>query len=712
MSIYYAIHIIMILFMKGYICSMKSNSNERNYFAANFYNNRLTKTFHKGDYHFFRLVFMKILVSSNLLNKNITIDGIVKNLDNMIFGINQKNNESYSNIYEEIKKISLIKYKQIYEKNELDIKIANEIEKEIAKEVAYNIKLQNKKKQDKKNEPNLQINNTYRKKRDMLSFIPFNKIKFFYYNNYQQALHIFLEILYISIIASYQTLDDATKKQMILIIYENTVIQWLVINNIHKIMKHKLSINTGSILLYITLDRKNDAKVSQEDIYNIYIDLMNIIKRFFYRMLPQEVGHKDLSYIFNEFTKMHIPELKILGYRTIDENKLDITMDKVLIGSSTNNEEDDEVRINSGKRRDDKKNDEDFHAKFFEKKENQNKIMIQIFISTPHKKDGVIEDQIYDSHFTIENMYNILMDNVTNQLQFSLTYKVANFYMARYIFGDSENPILNDEETKYEEVSMHIFLKLKFSINFTFKNIKKYILTNIKNISRIYSIHIYGACVKNHITEIIDIVGQFGEAIDHNLINHVIINMDTDKIVVHIKVYSESNSTIDDPNHNDVPPKSHSKYDKKKLIFENVQEVNDLLNKSNYFDIIYYIIDRTKGRPKSIDCATCRHYKYHYTVLFIAGIIPSLIILLAFYIICYCKIKKCKNSKNICSNKLAYIYPKLFYVKTASNKYKRLSKKHIEIMLLRQKKNNNNMHTTTSHKQIFKKKKKMAKALS
>ncbi|CAD2091978.1 conserved Plasmodium protein, unknown function [Plasmodium vinckei lentum] len=692
--------------MKGYICSMKSYSNEKNFFTPNFYNNRFTKIFHKDDYHFFRLVFMKILVSSHFLNKNVTIDVVVKKLENMIFGIKQKNNETYSNIYEEIKKISLIKYKQIYEKNELDIKIANEIEKEIAKEVAYNIKLQNKKKQDKKNEPDLQINNTYRKKRDMLSFIPFSKIKNFYYNNHHQAIYIFLETLYISIIASYQPLDNAKKKQMILMIYENTITQWLVINNIQRIMKYKLSINTGSILLYITLDRKNNAKVSQEDIYNIYIDLMNILKRFFYGMLPQEIGHKDLSYIFNEFTKFYLPELTILGYRTIDENKLDITMDKALIGESTNNEEDDEVRINSGKRQDDKKNDGDFHAKFFEKKENQNKIMIQIFISTPHKKDGVIDDQVYDYNFTIEHVYNILMDNVINHLQFSLTYKVGTFYMARYIFGDSENPILNDEETKYEEVSMHIFLKLKFSINFTFKNIKKYILANIKNISNIYSIHIYGACVKNQITEILDIVGQFGEGIDNNLINNVIINMGTNEIVVHIKVYSESNSTIDDANHNDLPSKSHSKYDKKKLIFANVQEVNDLLNKSHYFYIIYYIIDRTKGKPKLIDCATCRHYKYHYTVLFIAGIIPPLVILLAFYIICYCKVKKCKNSKNICSNKLAYICPKLFYVKTASNKYKRLSKKHIEIMLLRQKKNNNNMHTTTSHKKILKTKKK------
>ncbi|SCM22436.1 conserved Plasmodium protein, unknown function [Plasmodium chabaudi chabaudi] len=704
MSIYYAIHIIMILLMEGYICSMKSYSNERNFFTPNFYKNIFTKIFHKDDYHFFRLVFMKILVSSHFLNKNVTIDAAVKKLENMIFGINQKNNETYSSIYEEIKKISLIEYKQIYEKNEIDIKIANEIEKEVAKEVAYNIELQNKKNQDKKNEPNLQINNTYRKKRDMLSFIPFSKIKHFYYNYHQYAIHIFLEVLYISIIASYQPLDNATKKQMILMIYENTVIQWLIINNIRKIMKHKLSINTGSILLYITLDRKNDAKVSQEDIYNIYIDLMNILKRFFYGMLPQEIGHKDLSYIFNESTKLYIPELKILGYRTIDENKLDISMDKVLIGASTNNEEDDKVRINSGKRQDNKKIDGDFHAKFFEKKENQNKIMIQIFISTPHKKDGVIEDQVYDCYFTIEDVYYIIMDNIINKLQFSLTYKLATFYMARYIFGDSENPILNNEETKYEEVSMHIFLKLKFPINFTFKNIKKYVLKNIKNISKLYSILIYGACVKNPITEIIDIVGQFGEGIDNNLIHNVIINMGTGEIVVHIKVYSESNSTIDDVNHNDFPSKSYNKDDKKKLTFANAQEVHDLLNKSNYFDIIYHIIDRTKGKQKLIDCATCRHYKYHYTVLFIAGIIPSLIILLTFYIICYCKIKKCKNSKHICSNKLAYIYPKLFYVKTASNKYKRLSKKHIEIMLLRQKKNNN-MHTTTSHKQILKKKK-------
>ncbi|CAD2091909.1 conserved Plasmodium protein, unknown function [Plasmodium vinckei brucechwatti] len=694
--------------MKGYICSMKHYSKEKNYFTPNFYNNRFTKVFHKDDYHFFRLVFMKILVSSHFLNKNVTIDVVVKKLENMIFGINQKNNETYSSIYEEIKKISLIKYKQIYEKNELDIKIANEIEKEVAKEVAYNIKLQNK-----KNKPGPQINNTYRKKRDMLSFIPFNKIKTFYYNHNQQAIYVFLEILYISIIASYQPLDDAKKKQMVLMIYETTITQWLVINNIQKIMKYKLSINTGSILLYITLDRKSNAKVSQEDIFNIYIDLMNILKRFFYGMLPQEIGHKDLSYIFNQFTKFYVPELTILGYRTIDENKLDITMDKVLIGELTNNKEDDEVRINSGKRQDDKKNDEDFHAKFFEKKENQNKIMIQILVNTPHKKDGAIDDQAYDYNFTIEHAYNIIMDNVINHLQFSLTYKVGDFYMARYIFGDSENPILNDEETKYEEVSMHIFLKLKFSINFTFKNIKKYILTNIKSISNIYSIHIYGACVKNQITEILDIVGQFGEGIDNNLINNVIINMSTDEIVVHIKVYSESNSTIDDANHNDLPPKSHRKYDKKKLIFANVQEVKDLLNKSHYFYIIYYIIDRTKGKPKLIDCATCRHYKYHYTVLFIAGIIPPLIILLAFYIIFYCKIKKCKNSKNICSNKLAYIYPKLFYVKTASNKYKRLSKKHIEIMLLRQKKknnNNNNMHTATSHKKILKTKKKNGKS--
>ncbi|ETB57627.1 hypothetical protein YYC_04476 [Plasmodium yoelii 17X] len=678
---------------------MKNYNSERNFFTRKFYSDQFIQIFHKDDYHFFRLVFLKILVSSGFLTKTVTIDVIVKKLDNLVFGINQKNNNTYLKIYEEIKNITLIEYKQIYEKNEIDIKIANEIEKEVAKEIAYNNELQNEKNKDK------QVNKMYRNKRDMLSFIPFTKIKKFYYHNNNTSIHLFLEILYISIISSHQSLDDFKKKEMILMVYENTVNQWLVINFIRKIIKHKVSINTGSILLYITLNKKNDAKISKEDIDNIQIDLENILKRDFYDMLPHEIGHKDLAYMFNKFTKCYIPEIKILGYRTMDENKLDVAMDNILVGVSNNNEEDNEIQFNSGIKQN-KKNDEDFHTKFFEKKENQNKIIIQILISTTHKKEDIIEDEEYDSNFTVEQVYNILIDNIINKLHFSLSYKVSNFYMAKYIFDDSENAILNAEEIKHEEISMHIFLKLKFAINFTFKNIKKYILANIKNIGKLYSIHIYGACVKNKITEIIDIVGQFGEGIDSNLINNIIINMKTNEIAVHIKVYSESNSTIDNINHNNLLNVNHNQNYKKKLTFANVEEVNNLINRSNYFNIIYYIIDRTKGKPKPVDCVTCRYYKYHYTILFIAGIIPSLIILLTFYIICYCKIKKCKNSKNICSNKLAYIFPKLFYVKTASNTYKRLSKARIEIMLLRQKQNNNNIHKTTSHKQIIKKKKK------
>lgn len=238
MSIFYVMYIIIILFfMNGYICSMKNYSSKKNFFTTNFYSNKFTKIFHKDDYHFFRLVFLKILVSSRFLTKHVTIDVIVKKLENMIFGINQKNNDAYSNIYEEIKNISLIEYRQIYEKNELDIKIANEIEKEVAKEIAYNNELQNEKNKDKQKKTNPQINKTYRNKRDMLSFIPFSKIEKFYYHNNNPSIHIFLEILYISIISSYTPLDDIKRKKMILMIYENTINQWLVINFIRKIMK-------------------------------------------------------------------------------------------------------------------------------------------------------------------------------------------------------------------------------------------------------------------------------------------------------------------------------------------------------------------------------------------------------------------------------------------------------------------------------------------
>ncbi|EAA18873.1 hypothetical protein, partial [Plasmodium yoelii yoelii] len=185
---------------------MKNYNSERNFFTRKFYSDQFIQIFHKDDYHFFRLVFLKILVSSGFLTKTVTIDVIVKKLDNLVFGINQKNNNTYLKIYEEIKNITLIEYKQIYEKNEIDIKIANEIEKEVAKEIAYNNELQNEKNKDK------QVN---------------------------KIIHLFLEILYISIISSHQSLDDFKKKEMILMVYENTVNQWLVINFIRKIIKHK-----------------------------------------------------------------------------------------------------------------------------------------------------------------------------------------------------------------------------------------------------------------------------------------------------------------------------------------------------------------------------------------------------------------------------------------------------------------------------------------
>ncbi|CRG96369.1 conserved Plasmodium protein, unknown function [Plasmodium gallinaceum] len=593
-----SIYIIIIVIFMDKCVLMNTHKKENNFFITKFYNNKLSKIFHKEDYHFFRLVFIKFLKKVKFLNKYNTLDNVVKILEKIKFGVNQKNDHIYMTIYEELKNISLKQYVDLYEQNKID----TEMEK-------------------------LTINSMHKK--TILSLIPFQENQIFNSNESHKKAHIMLDILYISIIASYQSIDDETKKNMLILLYQNTLNQWMSLNFLRKIMKYKLSLNKDKILLHVLLKRKNDVEsTSEEEIKNIEMKLKNILNDFIYKLYPTYLGNGDSAYIINNITKVYIPELKIIGYQTKNEYKL--------------------YNFENNK-------NHNFFSNYLKVNEDKKKIIIQILLSYSQVNENKLQD-MYDIYFTIEYVYNILIDYFHYNDNF-LSYEDSSFYSSKYIFGDEKNNKLEEEEKKYEDLSLHMFLKINKKVRFTFSSVQKALLKNTKNISYLYNIHFYGACVKYKSTDMIKFIGHFGEGIDNNLINNVIIKMKPNEIIAHIKIYSKKKKKDD-------------------LYYVSTKEIKSQLNNSNYFNVLYYLVDSTREIPKPVNCKTCRYQKYHYITLLIAAFVPSLIIFIIFYIIYYFKITKIKSSRNTCLKHFSQMYPRLFYVKTNSNHYIRLSKKY------------------------------------
>ncbi|GAW81086.1 hypothetical protein, conserved [Plasmodium gonderi] len=645
-SLFYILHAIVTVLYKGVGVAVlkKSNTRESNFFITKFYNNKLSKAFHKNDYHFFRLVFIKLLIKSKFLKKNMNLDNVVRTLENIEFGINQKSDEVFMALYDEIRNISLDQYKEIYAKNEID----KEIEKDIEEET-------------KKSEKNS------KHKKNVLAVVPFSDEQVYNSSDSSNKAQILLDILYVSIVASYQQLNEAEKRNILRSLYENTINQWMSLNFLQKIMKYKLSFNKDSILLYISLERKTNTHfVKEEDISNIQNKLKHTLEEFILTLYPNNLGYQNYAFVVDKLTNLCMPKLRVIGYRTTKENKL-WNLKNVSELENLERRDPGKTLSNNGNKKDENDpswSSDDIPENFFHGDRNRNKIIVQILISNSQEGKNSIKDDSYDIQLSIENIYNILIDNFLYNENFTLSYEKPVFVMAKYIFGYDKNIQQKDEEKKYEDISLHIFLKIKGKVKFTFKHVQNFLFKYTKYFNSLYSIHFYGACIKLKNTDIIKVAGQFGEGIDNNLINNVILKMKPEETVAHIKLYSKKRQANN-------------------LDYVSTKEIKEELNKSTYFNVIYYLVDTMKEKPKPINCATCRHFKYHYIILLIAAIFPSLIIFSIFFLITYCRIRKYKNSKNTCSRRLSQIYPSLFYVKTASNGYRRLNKTNGKVILLK-----------------------------
>ncbi|SCP04646.1 conserved Plasmodium protein, unknown function [Plasmodium ovale] len=640
MNILHNIYIVfMFLFSRGDVLFGETSIKESNFFNTKFYNNKLSKPFHENDYHFFRLVFIKLLTENKVLRKNVTIDDVVKIMEAIKFTLNKKNDEIYMTLYEEVKSMSLKQYKEIYEKGNIN----REIEKEIPM--------------------------GGEQRRYFLHIVPFPKEQTFKSNDIYKKIQLLLDILYTSIVTTYQPVDNEGKRNMLMLMYENVINQWMNLNFLRKIMQYSLYINRDRILFYISLEkRKNTDSIKKEDINYIEIKLRNILDEYVHKLYPTYLGSENNAFVIDRFTEVYLPYLCVIGYMTSSEDNLDPNEGMYSSLEATDNFS----MLNSGSQV--HRKNYDLPANFFDVQENANKIIIQVLLSSPNQKrtwkgaeventasltNGI--DAAYPTwetsgvHFSVENAFNILADHFMYNEDFSLRYEAPSLIVARYLFGDSQNMKLkkDEEEKKYEDISLHIFVRIIGIPKFTFKHVQKFILKNTAYISMYYYIHFYGACIKHSNTDMIKVIGQFGEGIDNNLISNVIIKMNVHDMVAHIKLFSKKRKD-------------------NTLHYVTTKEIKEQLNKSVYFKVIYYIVDSTKEIPAPINCSTCRHFKYHYIVLFSAAIIPSLLLLLTLYFICYCKGRKCTNSKKTRFSRLSHTHPRLFYVRTASNQYRRL----------------------------------------
>ncbi|ETW48570.1 hypothetical protein PFMALIP_03382 [Plasmodium falciparum MaliPS096_E11] len=633
---------------------MNRNMKERNFFTRSFYNNKLSQIFYEDDYDFFRLVFVKFLIKVQYLNKHVHLGDVKESFETIMLSMSMNHqNEMYMKLYEEIKKIGEDKrYKELYEHNNINI----EIEKRVGKN---------------------------RNRITLLSLLPFDyELKTLNCKESYKKIQLLLDILYVSIIISYHSLfNNHERKNMLILMYENTINQWMSLNYLRKIMKYELSLNNDGILMYISLNKKkertkpkeiniklnnnknnelrelnkdvqimNDIKIINDDIIkNIENKFKYIINEHIQHLYPNVIGKEKLSFLLNKLMNVYIPPVRVIGYATFNKHNL-YTIDE-------------NIKINN-----------QFTEEYFNM--NKDKVVIQMMIgnniegnkeTAAQNDDNKNKGNYYNStrdgynNPSDEYMYNIFMNYIFYKDDTFLdNYKYTSFITSKYIFGDKQHN-KPKEEKKYEDLSLHIFLRIKKKLKFTFSHLQKFFFKNFAYISSLYDIHFYGGCLKYQDGDMIKVVGHFGEGIDIKLINNVLIKMNIREIIIHIKLSTKKR-------------KAHEQNESYTYI--TIKQIKKQINNSNIFHVIYTLVDSTKLLPKHINCTTCRNLKYHYIILLITAIVPSLIIFIIFYIIYYWKDKNWSNSKKkICTNHISQTYPCFFHFKTHSNRYIRLSDK-------------------------------------
>ncbi|ETW35844.1 hypothetical protein PFTANZ_03437 [Plasmodium falciparum Tanzania (2000708)] len=702
---YYMVYITTTIFIfKDKYNIMNRNMKERNFFTRSFYNNKLSQIFYEDDYDFFRLVFVKFLIKVQYLNKHVHLGDVKESFETIMLSMSMNHqNEMYMKLYEEIKKIGEDKrYKELYEHNNINI----EIEKRVGKN---------------------------RNRITLLSLLPFDyELKTLNCKESYKKIQLLLDILYVSIIISYHSLfNNHERKNMLILMYENTINQWMSLNYLRKIMKYELSLNNDGILMYISLNKKkertkpkeiniklnnnknnelrelnkdvqimNDIKIINDDIIkNIENKFKYIINEHIQHLYPNVIGKEKLSFLLNKLMNVYIPPVRVIGYATfnkhnlytIDENikinnqfteeYFNMNKDKVviqmMIGNNIEGNKETAAQNDDNKNkgnyynstRDGYNNPRDGYNNTSDGYNNTSDVYNNPsdgYNNTPRQHDNHTYQNnpahdIHDFHFTIEYMYNIFMNYIFYKDDTFLdNYKYTSFITSKYIFGDKQHN-KPKEEKKYEDLSLHIFLRIKKKLKFTFSHLQKFFFKNFAYISSLYDIHFYGGCLKYQDGDMIKVVGHFGEGIDIKLINNVLIKMNIREIIIHIKLSTKKR-------------KAHEQNESYTYI--TIKQIKKQINNSNIFHVIYTLVDSTKLLPKHINCTTCRNLKYHYIILLITAIVPSLIIFIIFYIIYYWKDKNWSNSKKkICTNHISQTYPCFFHFKTHSNRYIRLSDK-------------------------------------
>lgn len=193
---------------------------------------------------------------------------------------------------------------------------------------------------------------------------------------------------------------------------------------------------------------------------------------------------------------------------------------------------------------------------------------------------------------------------------------------------------------------------------FNFKRVHKFIKKNTTHIlPEFYAIHFYGACYKSPNNDIVQTMYQFGDSVDNNFIKIIMLEMKSNDIIAHLKLYT------------------HKDKQKLKRDYLSANNIKQKLDETQVFEVLYYFIDSTKEIPQPINCSKCRYKKYHYMVLIVIAVVPSLIIFAAFYIYYYMKSKKQRDKPNDkCLTCCSTIFPCLFYVRVSSHSFLRLNK--------------------------------------
>ncbi|KYN96654.1 hypothetical protein PRSY57_1130300 [Plasmodium reichenowi] len=689
---YYMVYITTTIFIfKDNYNIINRNMKESNFFTRSFYNNKLSRIFYEDDYDFFRLVFVKFLIKVQYLNKYVHLGDVKESFEKIMLSMNiNHQNEMYMKLYEEIKKIGEDKrYKELYENNNINI--------EIEKRVRQN-----------------------RNRITLLSLLPFDyELKTLNGKESYKKIQLLLDILYVSIIISYHSLfNNKERKNMLILMYENTINQWMSLNYLRKIMKYELSLNNDGILMYISLNKKkertkpkeiniklnnknnelrelnkdvqimNDIKIINDDIIkNIENKFKHIINEHIQHLYPNVIGKEKLSFLLNKLMNVYIPPVRVIGYATFNKHNLYTTDENIKINNQFTEEyfniNKDKVVIQvmignniEGNKETTRQNDDNKNkGNYYNTTRDDYNTTRYDYNTTRDRSNNYYDSRqhdnhtyqnnpahdIHDFHFTIEYMYNIFMNYIFyNDDSFLDNYKYTSFITSKYIFGDKQHNKAK-EEKKYEDLSLHIFLRIKKKLKFTFSHLQKFFFKNFAYISSLYDIYFYGGCLKYQDGDMIKVVGHFGEGIDIKLINNVLIKMNIREIIIHIKLSTKKR-------------KAHEQNESYTYI--TIKQIKKQINNSNIFHVIYTLVDSTKLLPKHINCITCRNLKYHYIILLITAIVPSLIIFIIFYIIYYWKDRNCSNSKKkICTNHISQTYPCFFHFKTHSNRYIRLSEK-------------------------------------